>query len=300
MPSLKTRDMALGQLAKAAKRTPRFTAPRWLRAVGRHKRLVLASAAALAIGGGGVWAWHAGKVADAQAFLAAKSRAAVVGAQVLSGLVVNEVTVEGRTETAGPEILKALAVNRGDLLLEFDADAARARIEQIGWIRSAMVSRRLPDRIHVEVTERIPFALWQNGGRLALIDREGDVITDRGPGQFSSLPMVVGADAAPHAGAVIDMLALVPALHARVRAAVRVGARRWDIHFDNGVVAKLPEEGAAAAWSRLAELDASYRILDRAVQIVDLQLGDRLVLRLEAPSPPKPPGVKPKAPARPA
>ena len=136
--------------------------------------------------------------------------------------------------------------------------------------------------------------------RLSLIDREGAVITDRGLGQFSTLPMVVGTDAAPHAGALLDMLAQVPALSARVRAAVRVGGRRWDVHFDNGVVVKLPEEGAASAWTRLAELDTQYRVLDRAVMIIDLRLTDRLVLRLEPSAPPRPPGVKPKAPARPA
>ena len=295
MPSLRSRDVA-----RSAKRTPRFTAPRWLRVVGFHKRAIAVGALLIATTGGSAWAWHAGKVGDAQVFAAQFANDALIATQVTAGLVVNEVTVEGRVETAGADLLGALGVGRGDLLLGFDADAARARIEGLGWIRSAMVSRRLPDRIHVEVTERIPFALWQSDRRLLLIDREGAVITDRGLGQFSNLPMIVGTDAAPHAGALMDMLALVPGLHTRVRAAVRVGGRRWDIHFDNGVVAKLPEEGAAGAWSRLAELDSQYRILDRAVHIIDLRLGDRLVLRLEPPAPPRPPGVKPKAPQRPA
>ena len=299
MPSLRSRDVAQGRLVNSAKRTPRFAAQRWLRVVGRHKRAIAVGVLLVAATGGSAWAWQAGKIGDAQALAAQLASDVLVATQVTAGLVVNEVTVEGRIETAGADLLGALGVGRGDLLLSFDADAARARIERLGWIQSAMVSRRLPDRIHVEVTERIPFALWQSDRRLLLIDREGAVITDHGLGQFSNLPMIVGAAAAAHAGALMDMIAVVPSLHVRVRAAVRVGGRRWDVHFDNGVVAKLPEEGAAGAWSRLAELDAQYRILDRAVQIIDLRLGDRLVLRLEPPAPPRPPGVKPKAPARP-
>jgi cell division protein FtsQ len=287
-------------VAKRVKRRSHFTAPRWLRTLGRHKLATLGAAALGAAVAGSTWAWHTGKVAEARDLAALLALNTLVATQVTAGLVVNEVTVEGRTETAGPDLLAALGVQRGDLLLGFDANGARTRIEHLGWIHSARVSRRLPDRIHVEVTERIPFALWQSDRRLTLIDREGAVITDRGLGQFSSLPMVVGADAAPLAGTLIDMLAQVPSLHLRVRAAVRIGKRRWDIHFDNGVVAKLPEEGTAAAWSRLADLDGHYRILDRAVQIIDLRLGDRLVLRMEPPAPPRPPGVKPKAPQRPA
>ena len=76
-------------------------------------------------------------------------------------------------------------------------------------------------------------------------------------------------------------------------AAVRVGGRRWDIHFNNGVIAKLPEENLVAAWTRLADLDAQYRVLDRALLSIDLRLADRLVLGLEPPPPPPP-----KAPAR--
>ena len=175
--------------------------------------------AAVSIAGVGAVAWQANFAGVALEWARTTTHNAFIGLQVASGLVVQDVTVEGRTETAGADLLAALGVKRGDLLLEFDPDAARARIEQLGWVRSAMVSRQLPDGIHVEVTERRPFALWQSANRLSLIDREGAVITDRGLGQFSTLPMVVGTDAAPHAGALLDMLAQVPALSARVRAA---------------------------------------------------------------------------------
>lgn len=286
--------------ARGKRAVSRWQPPRWLRFVGRHKVAALASISALALGGAGAWAWQADVGTSAVAWSRAASQDAFVRLQVASGLVVSDVTVEGRTETAGADLLAALGVQRGDLLMSFDPDAARARIEQLGWVRSAMVSRLLPNRIHVEVTERRPFALWQSDRRLALIDREGAVITDRGLGQFSLLPMIVGADAAPLAAALLDRLAQVPVLNVRVRAAVRVGGRRWDVHLDNGVVVKLPEEAAAAAWARLAELDSHYRVVDRAVMVIDLRLPDRLVLRLEPPAPPKPPAQKPKPPVRPA
>jgi cell division protein FtsQ len=295
MPPLARRGKAGSDLTRAQGRRARkrWVAPKWTRTVLRHKLALSVGAATLLLGGSVAWAWNigfAGALQEASADLAAR---ALVGTQVAAGLVVRDVTVEGREETAANDLLAALGVQRGDLLLDFDAEAARARIEELGWIREAMVSRLLPDRIHVEVTERVPFALWQNDRKLMLIDRDGEVITDKALGRFSSLPMIVGRDAAPLAGSLMDMLAQQPGIRQRVRAAVRVGGRRWDIHFDNGVIAKLPEENAASAWTRLADLDTQYRVLDRVLLSIDLRLADRLVLGLEPPPPPPP-----KAPAR--
>ena len=53
----------------------------------------------------------------------------------------------------------------------------------------------------------------------------------------------------------------------------------------------LPEDGPEAAWARLAELEHSSRLLARDVQIVDMRLPDRLVVRV-TPEPPKEPVKK--------
>lgn len=295
MPPVARRGKAGTDLTRAERprAKKRWVAPRWTRTVLKHKLALSMGAATLVLGSTIAWAWQIGFASAVQSASVDLAARAVVGTQVAAGLVVRDVTVEGREETPAADLLAALGVQRGDLLLDFDAKAARARIEDIGWVREAMVSRLLPDRIHVEVTERAPFALWQNDRKLTVIDREGDIITDKALGRFSSLPMIVGRDAAPLAGVLMDTLAEQPALRQRVRAAVRIGGRRWDIHFDNGVIAKLPEENVAAAWARLADLDTQYRVLDRALLSVDLRLADRLVLGLEPPPPPSP-----KAPAR--
>ncbi|MDE0726683.1 MAG: cell division protein FtsQ/DivIB, partial [Alphaproteobacteria bacterium] len=78
----------------------------------------------------------------------------------------------------------------------------------------------------------------------------------------------------------IDMLSRKPTLFAQVRAAVRIGGRRWDVRLKNGIKVYLPERDAFAAWVRLAELAAENRIFERDVAAIDLRLPDRLVLRL--------------------
>ena len=177
-------------------------------------------------------------------------------------------------------MLKASGLNRGDPILFVDLNAVRARIEQLGWVAQATVERRLPDTIHIDIVEREPFARWQFEGKTVLIDRAGVVLERDDPEAFQQLPRVVGAGAARAAARLFDMLQGEPALAPRVVNAVRVRDRRWDIEFDNGVVARLPEEGAEAAWRQLGALERDQRILGRDINTVDLRLPDRLVVRL--------------------
>ncbi len=94
------------------------------------------------------------------------------------------------------------------------------------------------------------------------------------------MPVVVGKDAPKAAAALIEMLSQKPVLFAEVRAAVRIGARRWDVRLKNGIKVHLPVDDAFGAWSRLADLAAEHRIFERDVAAIDLRLPDRLVLRL--------------------
>ncbi len=64
------------------------------------------------------------------------------------------------------------------------------------------------------------------------------------------------------------------------RAAVRVGGRRWNVQLDDSIEVKLPEDDAAGAWTRLAEVERKQGILKRDLAAVDLRLPDRLVVTL--------------------
>jgi len=197
-----------------------------------------------------------------------------------AGLVVQEVSVVGRNRTDGQAILAALEVQQGESLLDFDPDAARKRLEALGWIEHADVMRRYPDEVFVRLQERRPFARWQVEGATSVIDRNGVVVSGQNLREFSYLPKVVGEGANEKAAKLFDMLANRPELFTRLQYAVRVRDRRWDLEFGNGVKVLLPEEGAAAAWARLGELQRDRKILSKGVLAIDMRTPDRLFVRL--------------------
>jgi cell division protein FtsQ len=195
------------------------------------------------------------------------------------GLAVADVQVEGRQMTAKETVLRAIGAQRGTPLLAVNPAAVRAELEAIPWVRSASVERLFPDTIYVRIAEREPLALWQYKGKLSLIDRDGVAITSERLERWAGLPLVVGEDAPAHAAEIIAILATEPTLARRVNAATWIGGRRWNLRMDNGVDVQLPEKGADLAWAQLAKLERTNSLLDRNVEIVDLRLPDRLVVR---------------------
>ncbi len=195
------------------------------------------------------------------------------------GLRVDEVLVVGRQNAERPELLRALNITRGEAILAFDVEQARQRVEALPWVRGASVERLLPDTILLTVEERAPLALWQYNGRFSLIDYEGHVILRKGLGRYSDYMVVVGKDAPRHAADLMEMLDSQPELMALVRAAIRVGGRRWNLRLAGGIDVQLPEDDMPSAWLRLAQYQRSHSVLDRDVSIVDLRLPDRLIVR---------------------
>src|SRR6516225_2818180 len=216
----------------------------------------------------------------------------IIQGTALFGLTVADITVEGRETTDRETILEALGVGLGTPILAANPTRAKEQLEALPWVRTAVIERRLPDTLYVRLVERKPLALWQHGGKLDLIDREGAVIPVTRLDRFAKLPMVVGQSAASHAAELLDMLATEPDLASRVSAAIRVGDRRWNLRIDNAIDVLLPADAAASAWTQLARLERSSAILKRDVQVVDVRLPDRLVLRVSPEAPKETPTSK--------
>jgi cell division protein FtsQ len=210
---------------------------------------------------------------------------AEIGVQAtrLLGLTIQDILVEGRVRADRERVMAAIGVDRGDSLLRFDAAGARSKLEQLPWVETAIVERRLPDVIYVKLVEHKPLALWQNEGKFALVSPKGAVILPEATSQFARLPIVIGKDAPMHAESLLLMLATEPALATRVQAATRLGDRRWNLLMDNGVEIRLPEEEAELAWARVAAADRERKLLARDVQMIDLRMPDRMIIRTGSP-----------------
>lgn len=269
MPKVK-RQKKTPAKPKARARKPFLLAEKLERygAAGFAGALVLSAAGAIIFWAGG----YVGVLAD-------KTDAAIRSAAVESGFEVRRVAVSGRRSTAREEIMSALGPTIGESSLHFDIEAARQRVEALGWVKSAAVSRLLPDTIQVSIRERAPAAVWQLSGAMRLIDENGEVIREIGAQDYPDLPLVVGAGASQSASGILTALNAHPDIARMTAAITRYGDRRWNLRLRNGLNVMLPESDFDDALATLAALQEDHGTLDQPLEYLDLRDPERMVAR---------------------
>ena len=163
-------------------------------------------------------------------------------------------------------------------ILRVDLDAMQTRIKKLPWVHDVTVVRRLPGIIHLQVREREPFALYEEGRKTALIDKNGDVIIRNHLQTFEHLPVLSGSGAPIRAQALMDMLQDYPVVRNRLVAAEWIGGRRWSLTLDHGGAVHLPAKNAKCPQPPDG-LERERRILAVENQSIDLRLPDRILLR---------------------
>ncbi|MBF0562056.1 MAG: FtsQ-type POTRA domain-containing protein [Alphaproteobacteria bacterium] len=264
---------------KDAARTP---PPRTRVVTAWQRRVMRASYSLLALGlvvGGASLLWHGGTVQRA----GDQIHAWYIRTTAEAGFRLADVRVLGRAHTRPEQILSKLPIQRGDPLLALDVAQTKKMLETLPWVRSASVERRLPDMLRLSLDERQAVALWQREGHFVLLDAQGTEINDD-VGPYRDLPILVGEDAPRHVSEFWALLKYEPEIGARVKAAVLVSGRRWNLQLDHvsvGVEIRLPEENPAAALKRLVALDHEHGLLKRKLVMIDLRLPDRLVVQVQ-------------------
>jgi cell division protein FtsQ len=172
-----------------------------------------------------------------------------------------------------------------------DLDRIRDNLRQFGWVKDARVSRRLPDSLVVDLVERTPAAVWQQQGRLSLIDGEGVVLDAVQIDHMPDLPLLIGGGANLQAVSLRRMMDSVPTLKPQLASATWIGGRRWDLSFTTGETVSLPEgeQAAARALQRFAKMDRSVGLLGRNMIRFDLRVPGKMIVRV-------PPGAEPPPP----
>lgn len=105
---------------------------------------------------------------------------------------VHRILAEGSRRFSEDQLLKLAGTRRGANLFGLDLAAAERQLTENPWIASAKLSRKLPDTLHIVVTEYTAEAMAVIDGDLYLITREGRPIKPLLAGEQHDFPVVSG------------------------------------------------------------------------------------------------------------
>ena len=196
-----------------------------------------------------------------------------------AGLRLESVTFDGDKYLGQNQLIQELGLLEGTPILSFDLDKLRDEIKQRNWVKEASLHRKLPSTLEIRISEREPVAVWQYKHELNLIDEDGVVLTKLDSADGLPFPLIVGEGANKDAKRIFGMLSKEKMLYDRVQAAVRLGDRRWNIVFMNGIEVMLPEDKADEAWKKLARMQMEKQVLDRSIKAIDFRIQDRVYIR---------------------
>ena len=219
---------------------------------------------------------------DVHAFVAKQRAAVMEQLSTRPEFAIRGARVIGATPKLTEAIRTVVAVPEGASTLNFDVAGAQEAVNAMPAVRNARVTLAADGMLDIHVDERHPRALWRDGeGRLWLVDGEGVTV---GPAlarrDHPRLPLVLGQSANEAVEEALALIQAAPDLTPRIRALVRVGARRWNVALDRELTILLPEQDAAGALARVMAWHYGEKVLDRGLSHIDMRLADRPTLRL--------------------
>ncbi len=169
-------------------------------------------------------------------------------------LVVRSVSVTGLHRVSRSQVLAAAGVQMGLPLIRVDTTAIGRRVDEIAQVKSAQVSRRWPDGVLIQVTERTPALAVRSGGGYDLIDGSGVVVAtvSRRPARIPLLRRsgpIQGSPAVAAAAAVVHEL---PAwLSRRLASVAAPNANDVTLRLTTGVTVVWGSAGRGAVKTRV-------------------------------------------------
>jgi cell division protein FtsQ len=203
------------------------------------------------------------------------------GIQERPEFMVNLMAIDGVGTDLSEDIRVNLPMDFPVSSFDLDLEKMRETVMALAPVAEASLRIRPGGVLQIDVTPRVPVAVWRSHTALVLVDANGAHVShiafrsDR-----PELPLIAGEGANEHVGEAMELIRTAQPLGERLRGVVRMGARRWDLVLDRDQRILLPTTGAVAALEHVIALEGAQDVLSRDVARVDMRLNGRPTIKM--------------------
>jgi cell division protein FtsQ len=226
--------------------------------------------------------------AGALAFVSALSIAWLAIGLVSKGranwLPVKEVRFGGEFKRVEPDSLRRIGAavqSMGGSLLTLDLQQVRLAVLDVEWVRDAVIARRLPGTLLIEVREHEPFAYWES---VDSADEDEQLLSTTGEVFSAALEVPLPHLAGPRSAAK-EVMENFMAYREQARAAglevigARLSARRaWQLTLANGATLELGRTDGKARLGRFLAVQGAVPALREPNRRIDLRYANGIAV----------------------
>ena len=174
-----------------------------------------------------------------------------------------EIVVRGELKNAAAAEIESAVEGIGGNFFAVDLAAARARLEQVAWVRRVDLRRVWPDRIELTIEEHVAFARWGDAG---LVNSFGEAFAaSLDDATEARLPRFAGPAGTEgeltrryrRFAELLAPLGIAPG-NGAIAAIVLTPRYAWQLRLADGLDLELGRDGAEPVEQRLARFVAAY------------------------------------------
>ncbi len=191
---------------------------------------------------------------------------------------IKRISFSGMSNLSSAGLLKESGLKYGHSVFKLSVNQVKQNLEQMSWVKSAIVQRVIPSNINIFIEEKKPIAYWQNKDQLYLVDESGTLLPTSVVKSFPSLPISVGTNAEKAIPRFLNLIKHFPLIEQQIVFCSFLGNRRWNIQISRGLLIKLPEENVEGALNVLQRLGSRDGYFSADIAVIDLRVPGRVII----------------------
>ncbi|MDC3140576.1 FtsQ-type POTRA domain-containing protein [Alphaproteobacteria bacterium] len=191
---------------------------------------------------------------------------------IKNGFKIENVLITGTRNLSNNYIKDTIEIYNDGSIFNIDLSSIYNEIKQNAWVKEVSIERILPNIIKIKILENQPIAIWQNKKNNKLITANGDIIFDGNVNDFKNdFPIIKGNKSKENISSILKILETNQSFYKNIWSLTFINERRWDLHFNQGLVVRLPSKGIKKAWEKIIKLQKNYNVLNLRLTEIDLR-----------------------------